>query len=432
MNQFIKRALGAALSLTVAMSVLSGCGASAADPIKEMMGEESDITSQTVMLTVNGNEITAGDLFFWLGQSATEAVSYNQALASANGGGTEVDWSSEAGQGKTLADYVKDNAKQQAVLYNIVAAKAMENGFEFTKEDKAAYEEELAQAKEDLGGEETYQNWLKSNCITEEGMEKLSSVGVLFNHMQEGLFRDGGEYAPTPETLSTFATENDYLCAKHILLLTQDQATGQPLSDEEIAAKRATAEDLLAQLKAVQDPAQLEETFDTLMKENSEDTGLETNPDGYAFTAGQMVSQFEDATRALEFGQVSDIVESDYGFHIILRLDPAQAACLRSQWAQQELDKLVDQWVDEAEIEETEAFTNLDIEEFYTKLTAYQQSLDAAQTEEEDAGADAEVLEEAEAAEEEIEATEEAGDTGTEEAPQTEEQQAETEEEPAA
>ena len=48
-----------------------------------------------------------------------------------------------------MADYVKQNAKEQAVLYNVVAAKAMENGYEFTKEDKEAYETELAQAKEE-------------------------------------------------------------------------------------------------------------------------------------------------------------------------------------------------------------------------------------------------------------------------------------------
>jgi len=394
MNKIIKRVLSAALSLTVAAGVLSGCsGASAADPIREMMGKESGITSQTVMLRVNGNDVTAGDLFFWLGQSAGEAASYHQALGATEGGEATVDWSSEAGEGMTLADYVKDSAKQQAVLYNIVAAKVEENGFSFTAEDKKAYEEELAQAKEDLGGEAVYQNWLATNCITEEGMEKLSSVGVLYGHMQEGLFRDGGEYAPTAEDLIAFATENDYLCAKHILLLTQDQATGQALSDQEIAAKRTDAQAMVDQLKGIQDPAELESAFDALMNEKSEDTGLATNPEGYTFTSGQMVSEFEDATRALDFGQVSDIVESDYGFHIILRLDPAKSDSLRSEWARQELDKMVDQWVEEAEIEETEEFANLDIETFYNNLTAYKDKLEAASAAAEEA-ADGEAAEE--------------------------------------
>lgn len=408
MNKLMKRALGAALSLTLAAGVLTGCsGPMAADPIKDMMGADSGITSDTVMLKVNGSDVTAGDLFFWMSQNASQVASYSQAL-----GSEEVDWTAEAGDGQTMADYVKENAKEQAVLYNVVAAKAMENGYEFTDEDKAAYEEELAQAKEDLGGEEAYQNWLKTNCITEEGMEKLSSVGVLFNHMLEGMFQDGSENAPTQEDLQTYATDNDLLCAKHILLMTQDTSTGEAMSEEDAAAKQATAQGLLDQLKAIQDPAELEKTFDTLMKENSEDTGLATNPNGYTFSAGQMVPEFEEATRALEFGQVSpELVKSDYGYHIILRLDPSKSESLRSQWATDKLNEMVDQWVEEAEVEETEAFTNLDVADFYTKLTALQESLNAAEEAaetDEAAEAETELTEEAEAAEAEAAPAEEA------------------------
>ena len=408
MNKLMKRALGAALSLTLAAGVLTGCsGPMAADPIKDMMGADSGITSDTVMLKVNGSDVTAGDLFFWMSQNASQVASYSQAL-----GSEEVDWTAEAGDGQTMADYVKQNAKEQAVLYNVVAAKAMENGYEFTDEDKAAYEEELAQAKEDLGGEEAYQNWLKTSCITEEGMEKLSSVGVLFNHMKEGMFKDGSENAPSAEDLQTYATDNDLLCAKHILLMTQDTATGEAMSEEDAAAKQATAQGLLDQLKAIQDPAELESTFDTLMNENSEDTGLATNPDGYTFTAGQMVPEFEEATRALEFGQVSpELVKSDYGYHIILRLDPSKSESLRSQWATDKLNEMVDQWVEEAEVEETEAFTNLDVADFYTKLTALQESLNAAEEAaetDEAAEAETELTEEAEAAEAEAAPAEEA------------------------
>ncbi len=422
MNKLVKRALGAALSLTLAAGILAGCSgpAAAEDPIKDMMGEESGITGDTVMLKVNGADLTAADLFFWMSQSASQVASYSQAM-----GAETVDWTAEAGEGQTMADYVKENAREQAVLYHVVAAKAMEYGYEFTNEDKTAYEEELTQAKEDLGGEEAYQNWLKSSCITEAGMEKLSSVGVLFNHMKDGMFQDGGEYAPTEEDLLSYAEENDYLCAKHILLMTQDPATGEAMSEEEAAAKKETAQALLDQLKAIQDPAELEKTFDTLMNENSEDTGLAANPEGYTFTAGQMVPEFEEATRALEFGQVSsELVKSDYGYHIILRLDPSKSESLRSQWATEKLNEMVDQWVEEAEVEETEAFTNLDVGDFYTKLTAWQDSLKpAAEETEQAAEAETELTEEAEAAEEEAAPAEEApaAEETAPEAEQTEE-----------
>jgi hypothetical protein len=208
-------------------------------------------------------------------------------------------------------------------------------------------------------------------------MLKLSTVGVLFDHMLDGMFQEGSEYAPTEQDLLSYAAENDLLSAKHILLLTQDTATGEKYDAEKIAAQRQKAEDILAQLRAIQDQAELEKTFDTLMHENSEDSGLQSNPDGYLFTAGQMVAPFEEGTRALDYGQVSDIVESDYGYHIILRLDPTASDELRSKWAVQRLNALVDQWVSEAEIEETEAYTGLSIADFYEKLTAYRDKLNA-------------------------------------------------------
>lgn len=412
MKKIMRRALAAGLSLVLAAGLLSGCSGSAADPIQAVMGADSGLTSKTVMFTVDGNDVTAEDLFFWLAQGADYVVSYSSAL-----GQEEPDWTMETmedGESKTLNDYVKDGAKERAVLYSVMEGKAKEYGFDFTSEDKTAYEEELAQAKEDLGGEDAYLDWLARNCLSQAGMEKLSSVGVLYQHMLDGLFRDGGKYAPTAEELSTYAVENDYLAAKHILLLSRDMTTGAALSEDEVAAKKAQAEDILAQLRAITDQKELEKTFDKLMNQYSEDTELESNPDGYTFTAGQMISEFEDATRALEFGQVSDIVESDYGYHIILRLDPVASDSLRSTWAGDRLDELVDQWVDEAEIVDTDAFTNLDIADFYTKLTAKRDSLDAASGEAPDAEeAGNETTEDGDVSEGEVQAG-----TETEEAPE--------------
>lgn len=77
----------------------------------------------------------------------------------------------------------------------------------------------------------------------------------------------------------------------------------------------ARANELLERLYAGED-------FDTLMFLYSEDPGLEWNPDGYTFPPGQMVSEFENATRELEIGEISGLVRSTHGFHIIQRVEP--------------------------------------------------------------------------------------------------------------
>lgn len=381
MKKIMRRVLGAALAVAMSVGLLSGCGGEA-DPIQEAF--DGKYTKDTVMLTVNGSDVTAEDLFFWMAQNADYVAGYYTQM------GMEMDWSSAMGQDATMDEYVKEQSKETAVLYNIVAAQAAENGYTMTDEDKADYEADLASAKEQLGGDKEYETWLKTMLITDEGMERLSSVGVLYTHMMEGMFQDGGEQAATAEDLAQYAQDNDLLWAKHILLMTKDAETGEDLSAEDAAAKKAQAEELLAQLQGITDPEELSAEFDKLMNEHSEDTGLAANPDGYVFTAGQMVEEFENATRDLEFGQVSGIVETSYGYHIILRLDPAESQEIQEGWANEQMDAQVQAWVDEAEVTTTEAFDNLSTEDFYAALEDYRTTLEPAEEETEDAAAPAE------------------------------------------
>lgn len=84
--------------------------------------------------------------------------------------------------------------------------------------------------------------------------------------------------------------------AKHILV-----------KDENIA------ENILARINNGED-------FDKLMFKYTEDIGTQNNPDGYTFARGVMVKEFEDASFSLKVGEVSGIVKSDYGYHIIKRV----------------------------------------------------------------------------------------------------------------
>jgi len=89
--------------------------------------------------------------------------------------------------------------------------------------------------------------------------------------------------------------------------------------DSNVGAKYATrvaakkkAEELLAQLKSAPDK------FAELAKQNSQDPGSKDNGGdlGY-FVRGAMVKPFEEAVFKLKPGQLSGIVETDFGFHII-------------------------------------------------------------------------------------------------------------------
>lgn len=98
--------------------------------------------------------------------------------------------------------------------------------------------------------------------------------------------------------------------AAHILLVTLDSATRQEISEEKKKEKRAKIDQLLVRAKAGED-------FGALAKEFSEDIGSKANGGEYTFPRGKMVPEFDAVAFTLLPGQISDVVTSQYGYHII-------------------------------------------------------------------------------------------------------------------
>jgi peptidyl-prolyl cis-trans isomerase D len=107
--------------------------------------------------------------------------------------------------------------------------------------------------------------------------------------------------------------------ASHILIGLKKGA-----SDEEKAAAKAKAQKLLEQTRS--NPGD----FAKLAKENSEDPGsAERGGDLDFFGKGMMVKPFEDTAFKLKEGEISDLVESDFGYHII-KVTGVQPASVKS------------------------------------------------------------------------------------------------------
>jgi peptidyl-prolyl cis-trans isomerase D len=123
----------------------------------------------------------------------------------------------------------------------------------------------------------------------------------------------------TPQEVESYYNGNvqqfqtpEQVRASHILLKTEGK-------DE--AAVRKQAEDVLKQAKA---PGA---DFAALAKKYSEDDGSKANGgDLDYFTKGRMVPEFEQAAFSLQPGQTSDLVKSQFGFHIIKVVDKKPAA----------------------------------------------------------------------------------------------------------
>jgi len=106
---------------------------------------------------------------------------------------------------------------------------------------------------------------------------------------------------------------------RHILLMTMDPATRTPLPTNAVAAKRKQIDSLLVQIRGGAD-------FATLAKQYSEDPGSKDNGGELPeFPRGQMVPEFEATAFSLTNNQVSDVITTQFGYHIIQMIDKTPA-----------------------------------------------------------------------------------------------------------
>jgi peptidyl-prolyl cis-trans isomerase D len=109
----------------------------------------------------------------------------------------------------------------------------------------------------------------------------------------------------------------------HILIKTPLAGTDGKVDEKGVADAQKRAEDLLKQLKAGA-------KFEELAKKNSEDPGSAKEGGSLGWIGkGRTVPEFEKAAFSLPKGQISDLVKSSYGFHII-RVDDKQDAHMKT------------------------------------------------------------------------------------------------------
>src|SRR5579862_5653625 len=155
-----------------------------------------------------------------------------------------------------------------------------------------------------LFGGQTREQWEKNNIDT------LTVPVVLERDMGVKITdEDAKKFYDDPKNISKFE-QPEMVRASHILLMTIDPETQQPLSEEKKAAKHKQMEDILKQAKDGKD-------FAELAKQYTEDPGSKSTGGEYTFPRGKMVKEFEDTAFSLKPGEISGIIETKYGYHII-------------------------------------------------------------------------------------------------------------------
>ena len=407
MKRFGALALCAALSLSLlagcksgdpagsssdrSSSSSSGSSSQTEEPTLDLTGvtdpylATAGVTGDTVVAQAGGVDITAAQ---WLQWAASYADQYAQYF------GSDLPWDQDDGSG-TMEDAIKEAALQMAQLYALLPGEAAREGVAVDDSQLAEDEANLDKMAEDLGGDEMAQHYLWQIPLTRQSYLDMRLSAMASGAIQEARYGENGAQRPTDAQVLAYATDELGIAyrVKHILLTTVD--TSKPLTDEDgkytgeyepldeatVAEKRKLAEDILAQLEGSSDPVAL---FDDLMHQYSEDTGLSSNPDGYDAQEGQMVEPFEKASLALKEGEFSGIVESAFGYHIILRL-PIIADNYRDDYVTYLMTQDNEKLLDSAPAATNEVYDSMDLKAFYEDLTALRntvaQELAAVETE---------------------------------------------------
>lgn len=223
---------------------------------------------------------------------------------------------------------------------------------------EARVNEELAAIKQQFPNEEAYKEALAGIDMSEADLTRKISRGVAI----ETLLRDHvvQDVAVSDEESRAFYDQNaamfkkpEQVQARHILVKTAGDAT-----DDQKAEARQKIEDVRKKAIAGDD-------FAALAKEFSDDPGSSARGGdlGY-FSRGQMVKPFEDVAFALEEGETSDVVETQFGYHIIevtdhqpasvVEYDTARvqiAARLKQEKSRKQIQQYIDTLREKADIE---------------------------------------------------------------------------------
>ena len=326
---------------------------------------------ETVVMTVDGKDVTWSEFFYMLYSSLSQIEYYMG----------EIRWNEELVEGMTFDGYTMDMTMTMLKQMHAVENKSAELKLKLNADDKKLIEETKASVMAQYCGEnateEDFNNFL---------MEKLYLTPDVYSYINqnsmkyEKLFTESigaeGEKI-TDEEVAEFIASVPYVSAKHILLMTVNGDTGEALDAETVAKAKQTADELLAQLQAEADPTKRAELFDTLMFEYNEDPGLAVFPQGYTFTYDEMYPVFEEAVFALEDYEISGIVESQAGYHIIMRVPTHRDSVVNYDYesgtfytvlayaATDIYSQRLRGWMDEMDVQWAEGFENLNCEQIF-------------------------------------------------------------------
>jgi len=202
---------------------------------------------------------------------------------------------------------VKKNILEGLINRELLYQESQKKGI---KIEDATITQQLTELKGQFPSEETFKEELKKMNLTEDLLKTQIKSGMIIEQFINEQF-DKKTTIPDKEVKEYYDAHPDFfkqpekVKASHILIKADEKAD------------KAKKDEARKKLEGIQQKVQKGEDFGTLAKEFSEDSSNTKGGDLGYFGRGKMVKPFEDAAFALKSGDVSNIVETKFGYHLI-------------------------------------------------------------------------------------------------------------------
>ena len=208
-------------------------------------------------------------------------------------------------------------AQEQAIGAKLLILRAEE--LDIAVSD-AEVDREVAGVVQQAGGRENFMRALAEQKMSEDDLRANIRKGVRVNKLVQQACQGVAE--PTEDEVSAFYTAHraefvseEQVLAQHILVKTEG------LDEADKAEALEKIKRIRARIVGAGDAGDVGQTFCNEARDNSDcPSGQQGGSLGW-FGHGQMVPEFDQVAFALKCGEVSDVVETQFGYHIILKTD---------------------------------------------------------------------------------------------------------------
>ncbi len=285
------KAASIAAAAAVLVALPTGCGKTATTETSKTVQSDNGETD------LGGVSIKTGLINYYI---------YTTAVKEAYGSGfsgdyASFDWEQKDADGVKLDDKIKKAAYEEMATKQLLEELAEKNGVTLTDEEVKQGRDSIDEFEKSNGKDALLSNIAAIGLSSEEDYLELYKTVMLNQKIQTDYAANPDKYIEDGVNLEDYSSDSR-VSVKHVLIKNTDSKFSDP---------KATADEVLKKAKSGED-------FDALMKEYNEDPG-ETES-GYTFGKGEMVKEFENAAFALKYNEISDIVETQYGYHIIKRI----------------------------------------------------------------------------------------------------------------